>query len=117
VAVALGYHLRDEDGVGAEGARAGDELVVLDLGAEVVGVEALVALEAFFPGEALVVEDGVDADGVRVASMPTVWASLPVQAPTTTILRPSFLAVASISSRVRGCAASSSTWMSARSTV
>src|SRR5690606_39036896 len=53
VAVALRDDLRDEDRVGPEGPRARAELGVLDLGAEVVRVEALVALEPLLAVEAL----------------------------------------------------------------
>ena len=39
-----------------------------DLRPQVVGIEALVALEALFAGETFVVEDGVDPHGVRVGA-------------------------------------------------
>ena len=68
VAVALRDDLADEDGVGGQGAGARDELLVLDLRAEVVDVEALVALEAFVARVAFVIEDGVDADGMGIAA-------------------------------------------------
>src|SRR5690606_10059985 len=68
VAVALRDDLADEDGVGADLARDGRELLVFDLRAEVVHLEALVAFEALVAAVAFVVEDRVDADGVRVAS-------------------------------------------------
>ena len=68
VAVALRDDLADQDGVRTERAGARRELVVLDLGAEVVHLEALVALEPLVARVALVVEDRVDADGVRVAA-------------------------------------------------
>ena len=84
------------------------ELVVLDLGAEVVRVEALVALEAFFAGEALVVEHGVDPHGVRVA---------PGAGPDDHDLAPQLLlAMASISSRVSAPGRALGTSMSAKST-
>src|SRR4051812_4399150 len=46
VAVTLRNHLRNQNRISAKSASPLDELLVLDLGAEVVGVEALVALEA-----------------------------------------------------------------------
>ena len=56
----------DEDRVGLRLAREAHEPFDRHLGPEVAGIEARVALEAVVAGEALRVEDGVDADRVGV---------------------------------------------------
>ena len=66
VAVSLGDDLAHEDHVGVESSCSLGELLVLDLGSEVEGLEPFVALESLVAPVALVVQDRVDADGVRV---------------------------------------------------
>jgi hypothetical protein len=64
--VALGDDLAHEHRVGGLGQRAAYELVGVHLGAEVDDPDLPVGLEALLPREPLDVEDGVQADGVRV---------------------------------------------------
>src|SRR5690242_19689716 len=65
--IALRYHLADENGVGFQGAGTRRKLDVFDVRAEVVRFETFVTFEPLVAGVAFVVEDGVDADGVRIA--------------------------------------------------
>ena len=66
--ILLGDGLRDEDRVGVELDRLGDEHAVGNLAAEVVGVERAVALQPVVAVKALQVEHRVDPDAVRVGA-------------------------------------------------
>ncbi len=64
--VLLGDGLGNEKHVGVDLERLFDKLLVRDLGAQVVSLYHLVALQPVMPGEALAVHYRVDADGMRV---------------------------------------------------
>ena len=67
LAIALRDHLTHENGVGVKSKRARREAgAFFDLGAKGVGLEALVALEPLVPRVALVVQNRIDADRMRV---------------------------------------------------
>ena len=64
--ILLGDDLADEDGIGALGSGALDEIGHEHLGTEIDHLDLPVVLEPLLAGEALDVEDRVDADRVRV---------------------------------------------------
>ena len=68
VDVLLGDGLGDQHHVGVDLGGLAEELLVGHLGAQVVGLHHLVALQAVVAGEALAVHDGVDAHGVGVGT-------------------------------------------------